>query len=66
MGEARIMTDCRTVGQLKKELDNFPDEAQLWGYEGSVIIHTKDYTAMIDCPEDAVPISYRRGGFCDS
>lgn len=54
MGKSRIMKDCRTVGQLKEELKKFPDEAQLWGYEGSVIIHTKDYTAVIDCPEEPV------------
>ena len=53
MRESRIMKDCRTVGQLKEELKNFPDEARLWGYEGSVIIHTKYYTAVIDCPEES-------------
>lgn len=46
-----IKEDCRTVGELKRQLEKFPNKAELWGYEGTILVRHNGCTSMIDCPE---------------
>jgi len=43
----------RTVGELRKFLSYFPDEASVWGYEGEVVgiivaLRDKDFSGLFD------------------